>query len=146
MPAIPVGEAGAALGPLTEGLGDMGDVVAEAAQDIVPLIIVDLQTKFAAGQDPYGSAWAERMKSYSWPILDRTGRLKGSLLVQAQGENISVEYNNDIASYHQDGTKRLPQRKLAPDGDMPPEWVQWYEEALMKRVAEKIEQALLELA
>jgi phage gpG-like protein len=57
--------------------------------------------------------WVKRKREYTWPILKKTGTLKGSLLSIRTG-SLSWQISTDVsyAPYHNYGTDRLPQRQF----------------------------------
>lgn len=79
----------------------------------------------ARGVDPYGQAYAplsamyaqQKSKRYgSRAILSATGAMLRSYKVTVSGRQIEETVSADYAHYHQNGTSRLPQRLLLPDG------------------------------
>lgn len=80
---------------------------------------------FREQKSPYGRRWPARKdpKSGSHPILDKTGKLKRSWSVKARGKGLLIRTTGvDYARYHQSGTKRMPARRMVPEGKLPPKW------------------------
>jgi len=78
---------------------------------------------FKNEKSPYGRKWPARKDKLPHPILDKSGRLKRSWSVKAQGKRILIRtYGVDYAKYHQSGTKRMPARRMVPEGKLPPKW------------------------
>ncbi len=84
--------------------------------DISNVMMNSTQSNFqAGGRDPQ---WPERKRSYPWPILNKTGKMKNQSLSELrvwlqQGRlNILNVYSTFYAKYHQYGTTRLPVRKF----------------------------------
>lgn len=92
-----------------------------------------IQEGFDKRVEPRGRAWEPRRRSYPWPILEKTGRMRESFTVNARGPNISVE--NDAVGdqgqpyplFHQKGWTtaagtRAPARQVMPISSMPAVW------------------------
>lgn len=84
--------------------------------EISNVMVKSTQSNFqAGGRDPQ---WPERKRSYPWPILNKTGKMKNQSLIEAkiwlqQGQiQVLNIYSTFYAKYHQYGTKRLPIRKF----------------------------------
>lgn len=80
------------------------------------------QENFSLGGLPSGG-WRPRKgeEEYRWPILDKTGNLKGSLTGLSGPPNVITpkwaEFGTDVeyAKYHQYGTRFMPARKVVYD-------------------------------
>jgi phage gpG-like protein len=84
--------------------------------DISNIMVESTQNNFqAGGRDPQ---WPERKRTYPWPILNKTGKMKNQSLSELkiwlrQGQlNILNVYSTVYAKFHQYGTGRLPVRKF----------------------------------
>ena len=84
--------------------------------DISDIMVKSTQSNFqAGGRDPQ---WPERKRTYTWPILNKTGKMKDQSLselriwLQQGHQYILNVYSTYYAKYHQYGTKRLPVRKF----------------------------------
>lgn len=90
---------------------------------------------FDSQQDPYERPWVPRRHDRPWPILNRTGNLRGSIEVQPEGNVLRIRANADHASYHQRGTRYLPVRQIVPSGVTPDRIVRILKEAVDELVA-----------
>ena len=83
--------------------------------DIGEIVDDSILANFAAAGRP---AWPERVRSYDWPILNKTGAMGGRSLEDTQNwEHLQTVHHLNIRStpygfYHQYGTSRLPVRKF----------------------------------
>lgn len=86
-----------------------------------------LADEFRKSQDPYGNPWKPLKRRRGKPLLD-TGRLRAAAVGQAanqsSGAMVRVVIPVFYASYHQDGTRRIPRRQIVPDraGGLGPIW------------------------
>jgi hypothetical protein len=87
---------------------------------------------FAGQQTPDGAAWAPRKQGGGWPILDKTGDMKGSSdcepgpRVDGAGLDLTFAVRDEKSVFHQDGTRRgIPSRKMLFDegGARPERWI-----------------------
>lgn len=93
-------------------------LMSNVAEEVIELV----REGFERESDPYGAKWAG-LKSRSGRILQDTGGLRSSFHRKALSEtSTTVGAGKSYARYHQDGTKRMPARKMVPDGDIPGEW------------------------
>lgn len=91
----------------------------EAAADDID---ADLERSFSSGRDPEGKAWAARKSGGSWPLLNKTGRLKGSRRVTVKRRFINITYADPVSAYHQTGTVHMRRRRLLPER-FPTRWL-----------------------
>lgn len=94
---------------------------------------------FAGRRDPYGAKWKRRKRSYPWPILDKTGVLKGSIGVSFSAGSITWSIGADYGVYHQSGTARMAGRRMirmaarmmipSAARGLPPIWARDFEHA-----------------
>lgn len=113
-------------GKPTQGLATrLRSLVKEAgdgdAQAVVPVVEELLKASFDARQTPSGEAWRPRVSGGSWPLLEKTSRMKASLRVRAVRGSVEMSYETP-ANYHQSGTTRMVARKLLPENALPPTW------------------------
>lgn len=88
------------------------------------------QEGFERAQDPYGAQWAPLRRRQGQPLRD-TGRLYASLNTSASGTSFSLGSNVAYASFHQDGTQRIPRRPFFPDDrGLPPGWGEEFAKAV----------------
>jgi phage gpG-like protein len=94
-------------------------LLSSAAQEAKALILLGFRTE----TDPFGMGW-EPLKSRKGRILQRTGRLRNSYSVHETVNGFSVGTNCTYATYHQNGTDRIPQRMMVPNsGELTPKWI-----------------------
>lgn len=87
---------------------DVGKLAAEWFKTSFPLSVND-----NGGRKTNESAegWEPRKKKYLYPALTKTGKLKKSIKAEKNVVKTDVYY----ASFHNDGTDRLPQRQFIGD-------------------------------
>lgn len=56
--------------------------------------------------------WRPRVRSYSWPILQKTGKLRGGFNRKIKKDSAEIANKVAWAKYHQFGTSRLPIRRI----------------------------------
>lgn len=100
---------------------------AAVARRLTGTAIKLLADEFRGSRDPYGRPWKPLKYRVGKPLLD-TGRLRaaavGQQANQASGALVRVVIPVSYASYHQDGTRRIPRRQIVPDraGGLGPIW------------------------
>jgi phage gpG-like protein len=102
--------------------------------------------EFRDSKDPYGRGWlpvhrdrprdrrarASAMRRGNWqramrpdkPLVD-TGRMRSAVVAYADGTTVRVSIPVEYASFHQYGTRRIPQRQILPEestGGLGPIW------------------------
>jgi phage gpG-like protein len=109
--------------------GRLRQAAAGAIRDTVEILIDE---QFDARAEPTsGDQWAPRVPpTGSWPILEKTGRMRRSYHVSATTTGVTVTNSTDYAGFHQTGTARMVARKVLPDGDLPGEWRARIDEAV----------------
>lgn len=120
---------GLSLGRKLQKLSTEGRDVARAAikREVENLI----QEGFDARVEPRQRAWEPRKRSYPWPILEKTGKMRESFEVDAQGANIIVkntatDRGRPYPLFHQKGwmqggTKQAARQSM-PIKSMPSVW------------------------
>ena len=91
---------------------------------IAGLIISDIKTKFDKQLDVKGKEFAplkpstikqkKRQGKESYKILRDTGQLLNSLNSHTEFNKIIIGYSVPYAKYHQNGTRKMAQRKILP--------------------------------
>lgn len=83
--------------------------------------------EFNEERDPYGTKWAPRKRPPNWAVrafglmnenhklLDKTGKMIGSLTSRASAGARVVMKLIRIAKWHQEGTKKMAARQIFPD-------------------------------
>ena len=66
---------------------------------------------FASRGQMFGG-WQARSKSYPWPLLEKTGRLRKSFKGDVRGDALVLSNTSPYFKYHQRGTSRLPKRTM----------------------------------
>lgn len=87
---------------------DVGKLAAEWFKESFPLSIND---NGGRKTDKSASGWEPRKKNYLYPALTKTGKLKNSI----HSEKNVVKADAYYASYHNEGTGKLPQRQFIGD-------------------------------
>lgn len=85
-----------------------------ALEDIKDMQMDEIDSQYSSeGSNILGNKWTKRTKDYSWPILNKTGRMKTSHVVQSL-TNTQLVITNKIPyfKYHQLGTSTMPQRQV----------------------------------
>lgn len=78
-------------------------------------VMMEMMKKgFRDQKNPYGESWE---KLSDGTKFDKTGAIQKSFKSTSTPTSAKIESNLDFAIYHQTGTKRLPQRKMLPDGE-----------------------------
>jgi phage gpG-like protein len=116
---------------------------AAVARRLTGTAIKLLADEFRGSKDPYGVPWKPLKRREGKPLLD-TGRLRAAAVGQTAGQSsgaivrvvIPVEY----ASYHQDGTRRIPRRQIVPDraGGLGPIWAGAFRREIEKAVKDHV--------
>lgn len=119
----------AGFADLAARLGELAQVPSRIAGPVAADINDALQEEFEGEHDPYGRPWAKlaestvRRKGHD-QILYETGALQNNTVARpTRGAGIEIT-SLPYGEYHQDGTSRMPARKILPDGAnaLPPEW------------------------
>jgi phage gpG-like protein len=120
---------GLTLGRKLQRLSDDGKNVARAAikKEVENLI----EEGFEKREEPRGRYWEPRKKNYPWPILEKTGRMRGAFTVTTTGPNIIVENSasergREYALFHQygwmQGGEKQAARQVMPVKSMSTNW------------------------
>ena len=94
----------------------MSQATRDAADELEDLI----EKQFQLGLDPYGTEWAPLAESTirrgrNPPPLTDEGLLRAAHVAPLQSAGIIVEFDEDYASFHQEGTDNMPARRLVPE-------------------------------
>jgi len=54
--------------------------------------------------------WEPRQDDNPWPILTKTGALRGSITADIGQDSVMINHETDYGDYHQEGTSRMPAR------------------------------------
>jgi len=95
------------------------------APDLYRVLGVKAQQLIVAGfqnsENPYGQKWKPLKYRTGQPLVD-TGTLRASFGVSSAGGYADVGSRVNYAAYHQDGTAKVPARKMIPDAGTPNKW------------------------
>lgn len=115
-----------ALGNMSRGEFRSG-MLSEMAHAAVQLV----QEEFVfSSADPYGNPWRPLKKARAGlggPLL-KTGKLMRSVKRRVTFDGFTLRSTDPKAVFHQNGTRRMPARPFLPQGELPFEWVQRFEE------------------
>lgn len=104
-------------------------VSANLAEESINLV----REGFDGSHDPYGAAWQPRKSDGGGrALLVRTGAMRNSVNVAyAHRRGFGIRAGVGYATYHQQGTGRMPARKIMPDqGTLPAGWRARYDEVV----------------
>jgi hypothetical protein len=76
------------------------------------LVIQEFKANFEATGQLLDAPWPPRKRNYSWPLLNKTGKMKGNWKSEVAPKQLKIENPTEYATYHHFGTPRLPVRKL----------------------------------
>jgi phage gpG-like protein len=85
-------------------------------------------------QDPHGGAWAPRKGGGGHPLLEKSGRLRGSLRGVALARGFRLTFGAAYGVYHQNGTSRMSRRAILPYRGLPGAWRSALGALLVKRL------------
>jgi phage virion morphogenesis protein len=103
----------------------------EIATRVGAALVKQVADEFRESRDPYGRAWApvfRRVKGRKGLVqgkpLIKTGRLRASVVAKISGSEVRIALPVEYASYHQFGTRTIPQRQILPDtgAGLGPRW------------------------
>jgi phage gpG-like protein len=119
------------------GGGDGGEPGRVLRDRLGVALMKEVADEFRASRDPYGNPWKplakqrERARDKNAKaariragkplrkdkILVDTGRMRASVVFRPDPLGLRVIIPVEYASYHQEGTGRMPRRQIVPDGD-----------------------------
>lgn len=110
--------------PATAALGRLGRPGAfqEVALEIAATLPILVDRGFTNRANPERSAWARRKDARSHPLLELTRRMRTTVLAVITGTVIRLTSPTSYLRFHQDGTRKMVARRLAPKGAMTPDW------------------------
>jgi phage gpG-like protein len=83
--------------------------------------LIETEKQFEQEKDPDGVSWArlapstlaqKRRLGYPDKILTRTGKMRRSVVAIADAKSVLIGVDSEYAIYHQEGTDRMPQRRI----------------------------------
>ena len=109
--------------------GRIRQAAAGAVRDTVEILIDE---RFDERSDPDGNRWAPRKQpTGTWPILEKSGRMRKSYHVGATTTGVKVENSQPYAKVHQTGRANMLARPVLPNGNrMPEDWRDQIDEAV----------------
>jgi phage virion morphogenesis protein len=113
---------------LQAGTGSSGALKARLLKAAAAEARTQVAIGFRDGVDPTGAPW-QPLKKRAGKILRKTGRLANSFTARPTDSGFVVGTNTDYATYHQQGTRRMPQRAMVPVGQLTPRWKQAIDKA-----------------
>ena len=96
---------------------------------------------FRKESDPYGSRWARKQKPDGRKVLTgKTKKLKSNFQMRLKmGGGFRIKAATPYASFHQDGTGKMPARMIFPDSrGLPDKWARKFKsitKAEIKKIA-----------
>lgn len=119
------------MGQLAQRIGDLARVPSRAAAAVSRELGDLIEEEFAAGADPYGTAWQDladstKERGRTWPPLTDTSNMRDNVEVRPMrpaGVSITVPHPG---APHQTGWSGAqgtgPARPILPARSMPPRW------------------------
>lgn len=81
-----------------------------------------IQEGFDTRTDPIGRKWAPRKDRRAHPLLEETGAMRRGWVVRKRGTDTVLSNRVPYTGFHQNGTGRMPARKMIPDAALSPRW------------------------
>jgi len=104
-----------AIGGIVTAMNDMSGGLQEVSE--MQQEFIDSQYS-SEGSKILGNKWTKRKKNYAWPILDNTGKMKGSHeVVELSAHKLSIGNSTKYFQYHQTGTSKMAQRMVHGHSD-----------------------------
>lgn len=102
-------------------------VLEVVAKNLAEETIGLIREGFAKEREPSGQRWAP-LVARSGKILQDTGRLRnGWHRKRLRRTGFTVGPAVTYGRFHQSGTRRIPQRRMVPEGSLPPTWRKSYQ-------------------
>lgn len=117
-------------------LSRAGVALDQAAADMATEGLRLADEGYGQRQDPYGRGWRPRVRGGSWPLLEKTGRLRASLRGVPLGRRgFKLVFGTGYGQFHQTGTSRMVRRAILPDRGLPAKWRARIAKVVQQRVA-----------
>lgn len=100
-----------ALSKLTRISGAVKDM-SPAFDDMEGVITQEFKANFPAEGGNLEAPWRQRLKTYPWPLLQKTGKMKGAWEKKVRPKELEIKNAAEYATYHHFGSAYLPVRKL----------------------------------
>lgn len=95
-----------------DAIAGRGRDMSPAFRQIASDLLKSHQFNFRQHGARFGERWQNRKRYYSWPILQKSGRLSRGFKASSTANSAEVTNVVSYAKYHQLGTRRLPVRNL----------------------------------
>jgi hypothetical protein len=69
---------------------------------------------FDKRQAPDGKAWKEREQRQTWPLLEKTGKMRRGWRVAVSSKGLKTSNRTKHTKFHQDGTRNMVARPMVP--------------------------------
>lgn len=107
----------------------------ELAKQLIPDTKRLVADSFRNQVSPDGVPWTPKKDGTALKLAD----LKGSISYQADAEGMTITVPPP-ASYHQEGTDRIPARPFLPKGNsLPPSWAKSYQQEVKKVMKRRLQ-------
>lgn len=95
------------------GVEKQGANLKPAMDKSAELVKTTIKQNFSSNGRLLDKPWEARKQVYSWPMLNKTGEMKGSFKHVSTSKDATISNTNFKFKYHQLGTRRgLPARKM----------------------------------
>jgi phage gpG-like protein len=107
---------------------EIADGMADAALGLVA-------ETFGREADPFGNRWKPRKHDTGRPLLrGKTSRLVTWRKQFVNQHGYRIASAAPYAKFHQDGTKRMPARRMVPNGRLPAKWASEFRGVFVSRM------------
>lgn len=110
-------------------LGDQRSVVGLVTKALASALPGLVDEGFQRRSDPEGGPWAPRKDDLPHPLLELTGKMRGTVSTKIEGKRVEVKNDADYLKHHQHGTVKMIARRVAPVGKLPVRWKQELDKA-----------------
>lgn len=108
---------------IAHALANMSDDMLGAVHKTVGRRVRSLISEgFEKREAPDGHAWAKRERNESWPLLEKTGKMRRGWRVITSPKGISAKNKVKHTKFHQYGTRYMAARPMVPRGRLPEKW------------------------
>jgi phage gpG-like protein len=109
-------------------MGDLAEAFVDATLKLT-------RENFDKKQNPAGIPWRRRKKDQPWPLMVKTGKLRGSFRRGRGGKHRAEVLSMDPkAKFHQHGTKKMPRRQMLPGKQIPSRYSRAYSKIARKKI------------
>lgn len=112
-----------------------GDTIEQLTQVLVDETLKLTRENFDKKQNPAGIPWRRRKQDKPWPLMVKTGKLRGSFRRgRGSGKTATVISMDPKSKFHQYGTKKMPRRQMLPGSFIPPRYSRAYVKAIRRKL------------